>query len=143
MPHDITEMTMADYDAVFAFWRQQEGIGLNDADGREHIAAFLRRNPGMSFIARERGRIIAAVLCGHDGRRGTLHHLAVAPSHRNRGLGRTIVQRCLDRLRDEGILKCGIFVFSNNKEGERFWLTTGWFERSDLKLLQQEIDPRP
>ena len=143
MSHDITEMTMADYDDVIAFWRQQEGMGLNDADGREHIAAFLRRNPGMSVIARDHGRIIAAVLCGHDGRRGTLNHLAVARSHRNRGLGRTIVQRCLDRLRDEGILKCGIFLFSNNKEGERFWLTTGWFERSDLKLLQQEIDPRP
>ena len=94
----------------------------------------------MSFIARDGGQLVAAVLCGHDGRRGTLHHLAVATSHRNQGLGKALVERCLGRLRDAGIRKCGILLFANNAEGERFWRATSWFERSDLKLFQQEID---
>ena len=73
-----------DYDAVFALWRRSEGVGLNESDTRAAIASFLRRNPRHSFIAEKQGRIIGAVLCGHDGRRGYLHHLAVASGFVNR-----------------------------------------------------------
>ena len=95
MSIQILPFTMADYDEVAAFWRQQEGVGLNESDERGPIAGHLARNPGMSFVARESGRVIGAVLCGHDGRRGYLHHLAVARSQRRQGLGRDLVRRCL------------------------------------------------
>jgi ribosomal protein S18 acetylase RimI-like enzyme len=140
MSPTIAEMSIADYDDVMSFWRDQEGLGLNDSDSRGQIAAFLERNRGMSYVIRDQGRVVAAVLCGHDGRRGSLHHLAVAPSHRKRGLGRLLVQRCLDRLREEGIQKCNIFLFATNEEGQRFWRAIGYRERGDLKLLQRVID---
>jgi hypothetical protein len=47
-----------DYDAVLALWRRSEGVGLNESDTRAAIAAFLRRNPCLSFIAEKKGRII-------------------------------------------------------------------------------------
>jgi ribosomal protein S18 acetylase RimI-like enzyme len=84
-----------DYDAVVTLWRRSEGVGLNESDTREAIAAFLRRNPRLSFVAQKRGRIIGIVLCGHDGRRGYLHHLAVSKHHRQRGIGRQLVVACL------------------------------------------------
>jgi ribosomal protein S18 acetylase RimI-like enzyme len=137
MSIQISEMTAADCDEVVSFWQQQEGIGLNESDTPDAIVAYLNRNPGMSFIVRDGGQIVAAVLCSHDGRRGYLHHLAVNPTHRRRGIGRSLVQRCLNRLHQEKIPKCNIFLFDQNSEGKEFWEAVGFKNRTDLKVMQR------
>ena len=127
MDPTISHLTMSDYDQAVAFWRSQTGIALNESDEREPMTRFLQRNPGMSLIARTpSGTIIAAVLCGHDGRRGYLHHLAVDPAHRRQGLGRALVERCLAKLAAAGIPKCNIFLFTDNIEGRKFWEKLGY-----------------
>jgi N-acetylglutamate synthase len=115
-----------DYDDVVAFWRGQEGIGLNESDTREGVEQFLRRNAGLSWVVRRGGKVVAAVLCGHDGRRGYLHHLAVLPGLRRRGLGKELVERCLAGLRREGILKWNVVLFDDNEEGQKFWEALGY-----------------
>jgi ribosomal protein S18 acetylase RimI-like enzyme len=135
----LRAMTPADYDAVLALWQASEGIGLNESDTREAIAAYLVRNPGSSLVAESEGVIVGALLCGHDGRRGYLHHLAVASPHRRRGLGRTLVGESLARLRAQGITKCNIFLFANNAAGRAFWLREGWAPREDLVVVQKAI----
>lgn len=135
MTIQIIEFIAADCHDVLTFWQKQEGIGLNESDTPNALAAYLTRNTGMSFVVREEGHIIAAVLCGHDGRRGYLHHLAVASSHRGQGIGRLLVERCLDRLRQAGILRCNICLFTDNSEGKKFWTAIGFKERDDLRLM--------
>ena len=125
-------MRAADYDAVIDLWRRTEGVGLSTSDARERIEAYLARNPGLSQVAAVEGRIIGAVLCGHDGRRGLLYHLAVDADYRGRGLGRIIVEKALSLLKEQGIEKAYIMVFHQNKEGRVFWETVGWDARADL-----------
>jgi ribosomal protein S18 acetylase RimI-like enzyme len=131
----IGEMTMGDYDEVLVLWQASEGIGLSDADSREGIASFLTRNPGLSLVARDGEILVGAVLCGHDGRRGYLHHLAVAAAHRGRAIGRALARECLDRLRKRGIQKCHLFVFRDNRQALAFWERTGWSIRTDLTMM--------
>ena len=134
----LEPMRIEDFDAVLALWQSTEGVGLNESDTRASIALFLERNPGLSLIARgPHGKIIAAILCGHDGRRGYLHHLAVATAHRRRGLGKSIVQTCLTKLAALGIQKCNIFLYADNAAGRTFWEQNSWKERPDLCLLQK------
>lgn len=135
----ITSMLPADYDAVLALWAGAEGVGLAASDSREGIGDFLERNPGMSLVARHEQEIIGAVLCGHDGRRGYLYHLAVARPHRQQGLGRAMVETCLSKLAEAGILKATIVVYASNEAGQQFWRRLGWKDRSDLLVLQQEL----
>jgi putative acetyltransferase len=132
-----------DYDAVLALWRRAEGVGLNESDTRPAIAAYLRRNPKLSFVAEKEGRIVGAVLCGHDGRRGYLHHLAVSKRHRGGGIGRQLVNACLAKLRRAGIPKCNIFIFADNAEGMKFWKRTGWSLRGELRLMQIRLGDEP
>ena len=129
-----------DYDAVLALWRRTEGVGLNESDTRSAIAAYLRRNPRFSFVAEKDGRIVGAVLCGHDGRRGYLHHLAMAKRNRQRGIGRQLVNACLAKLRKAGIQKCNIFIFANNAAGMKFWAHTGWKLRTELRVMQIRLE---
>ena len=133
----IRALTIADYEAVRRLWQDTEGVGLNESDSRENIALFLARNPGLSRVAVDGTKIVGAVLCGHDGRRGYLHHLAVARTHRKLGLGRQLVEFCLADLARQGISKCNIFLFAENVAGEAFWKHNGWNKRADLQVMQK------
>ncbi len=136
----VRAFCIEDYRAVIALWRRTEGVGLNESDTRRAIAAYLRHNPRMSFVAERDGRIIGAVLCGHDGRRGYLHHLAVAKRYRHRGIGRQLVNACLAKLRKADIPKCNILIFADNAAGMKFWAHTGWKLRTELQVMQIRLE---
>jgi len=133
----------SDFAEVLRLWAQTEGVGLNELDTPAQLSHYLQRNPGMSFVARDGGEIVGAVLCGHDGRRGYLHHLAVAKSHRRRGLGKKLVEMCLARLAEIEVQKCNIFLFADNADGEGFWKHNGWANRDDLCVMQRVLHPAP
>jgi len=94
----ISKFTIESYDKVHTLWKQSDGVGLGDSDSRENINLFLNRNPGMSYLAESGNKLVGVVLAGHDGRRGYIHHLAVAPNHRRRGVGNLLVNHCLQDL---------------------------------------------
>ncbi len=140
----IEELRVEDYDDAYRLWKSATGIGLSSADSREAIGRYMARNPGMSSAAREGGRLVGAVLAGHDGRRGFLHHLAVAADRRGRGTGRALVERSLERLKAEGIAKCHIFLMSDNEQGRGFWQAVGWQPRADIGVCSRSLDaPEP
>lgn len=135
----IDEFHVSDYDEAYDLWKRTPGMGLSSADERAPIARYLARNPGMSSVAREGGRLVATALAGHDGRRGFLHHVAVDPDFRRGGTGRAVVQRSLDRLLADGMERCHLFIFAANDTGQSFWRAVGWQERTDLKVYSKGI----
>lgn len=142
MHYAIEPMSVDDYEPVWQLWQQTEGIGLSESDSKPNVASYLARNPGLSCVARDGNQIIGGVLCGHDGRRGYLHHLAVAKRHRKQGVGQSLVTACLGRLAALGIPKCNLFLFADNAEGEAFWKHAGWVKRSDLVVMQKTLAKR-
>ena len=135
----LTEFVMKDLPAVLELWRSTEGIGLSAADRPERIESFLARNPGMSFTAWDGERLVGAVLCGHDGRRGYLHHLVVAADYRRMGIGRMILEKALNSLTAENIDKAHIFVYADNPLAQKFWQENGWYRRPELVLMSRDI----
>ena len=133
----LAPLRLDDYDEVLELWNACEGVRA--AETRVELARILERNPDLSTVIRWGERIVAAVLCCHDGRRGYLYHLGVAAEFRQRGLGRTLVEHCLDRLKAEGISRCSIFLIVGNEVGGAFWLRSGWRERTDLKVLARDL----
>jgi ribosomal protein S18 acetylase RimI-like enzyme len=119
-----------DYDLVLPLWRESEGVEVAEGDDRATIGAYLARNPGLSRLAFVGPDLAGAVLCGHDGRRGLLYHLAVRPTHRGRGVGRQVVQECLGALRACGVPRVLLLVAAENDGGLTFWQALG-FEAID------------
>jgi putative acetyltransferase len=139
MTIEILEFHAADYDAALVLWQRSEGIGLSEADSRENIERYLRRNPGMSFVAKSEGGLLGALLAGHDGRRGYIHHLAVEAFARRRGVGSRLVEAALAALKDAGIGKCHLFIFNQNESGLSFWKSQGWEQRGDISIVSKAI----
>ena len=136
----IRPLTLEDYDALYALWLRCEGMGLNDIDdSRDGIARYLARNPGTCFAAEENGVLIGAVMAGHDGRRGVLYHTAVDPAHRGKGAGKALVEHALAALKNEGITKVNLVVFSRNEGGNAFWEKMGFSARSDLTYRNRAL----
>ena len=136
---EIRAMIAADYPDVLALWESSAGIGLSESDTAEGVAAFLERNPGMSAVARARDALVGAVLCGYDGRRGYLHHLAVVQTHRRSGVARALLGRCFGHLAMLGIPRCNIFLFTDNRDGAAFWRNVGFALRDDLRVFQSPV----
>lgn len=126
-------MTIADYDEALALWNSCQGVRANETP--EEFARILKRNAGLCSVIRKGSELAAAVLACHDGRRGYMYHLAVAAPFRRHGLGRLLVSHSLDRLKEEGISRCTIFLLHGNAAGEAFWKRIGWRERAELTFL--------
>lgn len=126
-------MTIDDYEQVYALWKQIHGFGIRSVDeSREGIQRFLRRNPATSVVAIEDGKIVGAILCGHDGRRGCLYHVCVDADYRMRGIGKSMVVFAMEALKKEKINKVSLIAFTKNDIGNAFWNEIGWTKRRDL-----------
>ena len=139
MTIEISAFTASNYDEAIELWKRCEGIGLSEADERDPLTAFLLKNPGLNFIARENFKIIGTCLCGSDGRRGYLYHLAVDPAQRRRGIGRLLVERTLQALAQQGIQKCHIMVFGTNELCLAFWKSGAWVTRPEIVLMSHNV----
>ena len=133
------QFEMKDYEAVYALWQSSPGVELSGADEKKAIHQFSQRNPGLCFIAEDEEKIVGTLFCGQDGRRGYIHHTAVAESHQRRGIGQKMVELCLAELEKQGIQKCHLFVVNKNELGKLFWKQTGWNERVELVMFSKSI----
>lgn len=130
---NIRVMTIEDYDDVHALWMTIKGFAIRSIDdSRQGVERFLKRNPTTSVVAIKDGKVVGAILCGHDGRRGCLYHVCVHPDERLKGIGKAMVVFCMNALKKEEISKVSLIAFTANDIGNAFWNRIGWTRREDL-----------
>ena len=122
------EFGIEDYDAAAQLWQRVEGVDIAEGDSKKEIARYLLRNPGLSRVVMVESTIAGVALCGHDGRRGYIYHLAVDPKYQGRGFGKRLLDECLEGLRLAGITRVLIMVANDNPRGRDFWKRNGWEE---------------
>jgi N-acetylglutamate synthase len=128
-----------DYDGAIALWTNVEGVEICEGDSREEIADYLERNPGLSRVAEVDGKIVGVAMCGHDGRRGWIYHLAVAREYRGHGVGKQLVDDCVRGLRGAGLKRAVILVAGDNPAGHKFWLRGGWENIDGAIAMTKEL----
>ena len=136
----VAEFTIDAYEQVYGLWENCDGIGLSSADSQPSIQRYLERNPGLSLLAYDGQTVVGTILCGHDGRRGYIHHLAVQAEYRRQGIGRLLVDKSLKALEASGIKKCHLFIFHDNTSGIQFWESIGWTYRQDIGVISKIIE---
>ena len=125
MSFAIHSASEADEAAVIALWRACNLTATyNDpsADFR-----FARDKPASDIlVAQEGGEIVGSVMVGHDGHRGWLYYVAVAPARQRQGLGRALVQAGEEWLRDRGVPKVHLMVRETNTAVVEFYARIGY-----------------
>jgi N-acetylglutamate synthase len=134
MPSHIRAFESTDFDSAASLWRRTPGVGLSASDEWEPIQRFLARNSGLSFVAVEAGALVGTILCGHDGRRGLIHHLVVDTNSRRQGLATLLLKASLRALAAQGIDKAHLLVFNSNADGLAFWRKVA-VERHEMALF--------
>ena len=133
LQYEIRVMTIEDYPGVYDLWMSIHGFGIRSIDdSKEGVERFLKRNPTTSMVAVSGEKIVGAILCGHDGRRGCFYHVCVHEEYRLHGIGRAMAVRCMRALQEEKINKVSLIDFKSNEIGNHFWKDAGWTFREDL-----------
>ena len=137
----VRTMTIDDYDEVYSLWMSIHGFGIRSLDdSREGVEIFIKRNPTTSVVDIEDGKIVGAILCGHDGRRACFYHVCVSEQYRMHGIGKKMVEFCIDQLKKEKVKKVCLNAFVTNEVGNKFWQKMGWNLRKDMNYYDYVLD---
>jgi ribosomal protein S18 acetylase RimI-like enzyme len=115
----------ADEAAVIALWH---ACGLTRAwnDPARDIARKLTVQPELFFVIEDGDAIVATAMVGYDGHRGWVNYLAVAASHRRRGLARRLMAEAERALTERGCPKLNLQVRGTNTEVLAFYDRLGY-----------------
>lgn len=135
---DVRAYRPADEQAVIALW---ETCGLTRPwnDPRKDIARKLTEHPELFLVGTEDGRLVATAMAGYDGHRGWVNYLAVAPGHRQRALGRRLMDEAERRLLALGCPKINVQVRSSNAEVLAFYRRLGYAPDEAVSLGKRLI----
>ncbi len=106
----------ADKGAVVPLWQE---VFSDDPPWNDPLLVIQRKlavQHDLFLVAEYLGRVGATVIGGYDGFRGWVYHLAVAPEHRRKGLGRAMMQEIEAKLRLLGCPKLNLQVRATNAE---------------------------
>jgi ribosomal protein S18 acetylase RimI-like enzyme len=95
-----------------------------------HIDDDVARDAAGVFVAEEDGQIVGYITTWQDPESGIGHipNLAVASSHRNQGLGRTLIEHALNHFRAAGLSHAKIETLAQNAIGNHLYPSLGFVE---------------
>lgn len=137
---EYTEMNMDHYAESCDIWKNTPGLGLTAGDSEAAIKRYLEQNKGMSLVCidTEKKIIIGTILCGHDGRRGIIYHLAVKEDYRGKHIGITLLNKGLEKIKQANVERVMAFVKDDNDSGSEFWIKHG-FNRRELIPYSKDL----
>lgn len=87
-------------------------------------------------------RLMGAVMAGFDGTRGWIHHLAVLPGFRRRGIATKLVRAAENGLRKLGCPKVNLQIRATNAAVAAFYESLGYREEDRISM-GRVLDPNP
>ena len=140
---NIRAFRMSDYDGLISLW---DAAGLHyNPEGRDSRAELRKqiafRNT-LYLVAEIDDRIMGSLLGTHDGRKGWLNRLAVAPAHRREGLATRLVKEAEKRFARQGIDMTACLVEDWNRDSMRFFESMGYERFPGIEYFRKRKDPR-
>ena len=143
---EIRAFAPADTETVVALW-EECGLTRPWNDPRRDIERKLQVQPELFLVGTERVEtadggvqeaVVATAMAGHEGHRGWLYYVAVAPGHRGGGRARQIVAEAERLLLEAGCPKVQLMVRSGNDTAEATWGSLG-YEQSDVVVYGKRL----
>lgn len=126
---DITIVTYSDAahrKQVVALW--EKVFGYAEAHNQPGVAIDKKLvvDDGLFFVAVAGDLVVGTVMAGYDGHRGWIYSVAVAPSHRRRGVGSRLVCVAEKSLTGKGCMKINLQILEGNESVAGFYASLGY-----------------
>jgi ribosomal protein S18 acetylase RimI-like enzyme len=125
--------------AVIALW-QACGLTRPWNDPAQDLDFARGKSNSDVLVGLSDDRIVASAMVGHDGHRGTMYYVSVAPSEQGRGYGRQIVAAAEAWLKARGVWKANLLVRKGNDAVLGFYGELG-YEPGSAQQIEKWIDP--
>jgi len=138
--HDIKirPLCIDDYDDLIRLWDKAElSYKPQGRDKKERIDQELVSNTAIFLVAEKDGDLIGSIFGTHDGRRGWINRLAVAPLHRRKGIAACLVQQVEKILYDKGIEIIACLIEDWNKTSIKAFQKMGYRFHKDIIYLSK------
>jgi ribosomal protein S18 acetylase RimI-like enzyme len=124
----IQAMKELDINQILKLWSDIFGSSfLESTVTKEELIAYIKKNPDTSSVAcTEDGSIIGALLCGTDGIRGFIYHIAIYREYRVNEIEKRLLDRSLAKLKEIGINTGFIFTENSNHDMDVNFNSIGW-----------------
>jgi hypothetical protein len=132
-------LTDADVSAVVALWRE---CGLTRPQNMpEKDIAFARGKPNSEILVGViDGTVVASIMVGHDGHRGSFYYVAVDPRHRRNGIGASLIRAGEQWLKDRGVWKVNLLIRQENADVQGFYERLGYSVNEVMSMGQRILD---
>ncbi|MEL0025418.1 MAG: GNAT family acetyltransferase [Rhodobiaceae bacterium] len=121
----IRDFRPEDADAAIALWNAC-GLLRPWNDPQKDIARKLTDKNGAFWVATSGDDVIATVMVGYDGHRGSINYLAVAPECQRTGIGARLMRRAETLLIEMGCPKVSFCVRKDNDDVLAFYDGLGY-----------------
>jgi ribosomal protein S18 acetylase RimI-like enzyme len=129
-----------DYEPAARLWQSMDkGVRFSRSDVPAEIEKKLSRDPDLFLVAESDGELVGTVIGGFDGRRGMVYHLAVANSHRRRGIAETLMLELEKRLVAKGCIRSYLLVHADNEEARSLYKKNNWVLLDDDVIYSKDL----
>lgn len=116
----------ADATAVLDFWAEAAEDSDRPADSLDAVLRLIARDPDALVLAMDNNQVVGSIIVGWDGWRCHLYRLAVAPTHRRRGIARKLIAFAESRFTEYGGTRADAMVLDTNTEAHPAWRNAGY-----------------
>lgn len=135
----ISEIHIKNYNEVIELWKTCS-IKIEPEDDFVFFEKLIEYPHTKCLICIADNKIIGSVIAATDGRYGYLHHLAVLPEYRGKGIGKMLVESAQDFFKKEYNIKLAIvMVWNSNVEGVAFWESCGYKTYENLNTMARDL----
>jgi ribosomal protein S18 acetylase RimI-like enzyme len=140
----IRTLSVDDYDAICEVWRTS-GVDYQPT-GRESRTSFARQmQSGLQTVlgavdTDEADRLVGVVVVTHDGRKGWINRLGVAPDHQRQGIGTMLIRAAEDLLHAQGLTITAALVVHGNDASLNLFKHAG-YQVHDVHYLTKRDHP--
>jgi ribosomal protein S18 acetylase RimI-like enzyme len=111
---EIGPLSTSQRAAAVALWHEA-GLVVPWNNPQADLERALNGPSSTVLAGSEDDALVATAVVGHDGHRGWVYYLAVAPTARGRGYGREMMRTCERWLTDRGVPKLNLMVRVGNE----------------------------
>jgi len=133
MEVQIREFRIKDYDALINLWKKADLVHRpKGRDSRDKIENELKHDTSIFLVAEADGNLIGSVFGTHDGRKGWINRLTVAPEYRKKNIARKLVFEVEKRLDELGLDIIACMIEGWNTDSMKVFEKLGYEKYPDV-----------